>query len=57
MADDDKARAQERVAMARVALEEKQTAYDKADNELHDAIMELDDALTALDYPPKNPPV
>jgi len=55
MTDDLKRRAQERVAMARVALEEKQAAYDRADNELADAIAELDAALTAADLPPKVP--
>jgi len=48
-------KAKERVAMARVALDEALKAYDAADAELDRAQRELDAALTALDYPPKNP--
>jgi len=55
MDGDAKAKAQERVAMARVALDEAIKVYDAADAELDRCQRELDAALTALDYPPKNP--
>jgi hypothetical protein len=52
---DTKAKAQERVAQAREALEEAEKAYDIAGLALSDAIAELDAAQRAVDYPPKNP--
>jgi len=50
---DAKGKAQERVAMARAALDEAIKAYDKADHELDRAQRELDAALTAADMLPK----